>query len=188
MACCNTISEARIEHFWVSSPLSNSWSALSFIPSPATISTPIMARSRPRPYRLVQRNAMKAWGGEGEFLELLKADPDERKHLSEKELTDTWRRSIQFSPACSAWPDDPKLLGRVRFSQVIYGRSFPCVSCRTEFARHVRPSAGKGRLRKELGPNLGNNPAHDSRKGSRLGERGVSRCLRRRAPATVPSA
>jgi len=38
-------------------------------------------------YRLVQRNAMKAWRDEGEFLALLKADPDVRKHLSEKELT-----------------------------------------------------------------------------------------------------
>jgi adenylosuccinate lyase len=38
-------------------------------------------------YRLVQRNAMKAWQGGGEFLTLLKADKDVRKHLSEKELT-----------------------------------------------------------------------------------------------------
>jgi adenylosuccinate lyase len=30
---------------------------------------------------------MKAWRGEGEFLELLKADPDVRRHLSEQELT-----------------------------------------------------------------------------------------------------
>ena len=37
-------------------------------------------------YRLVQRNAMKAWRGEGDFLALLKADADVRKHLSEKEL------------------------------------------------------------------------------------------------------
>ncbi|MGC2122712.1 MAG: adenylosuccinate lyase, partial [Xanthobacteraceae bacterium] len=37
-------------------------------------------------YRLVQRNAMKAWAGGGDFLELLKADPDVRKHLSEAEL------------------------------------------------------------------------------------------------------
>ena len=37
-------------------------------------------------YRLVQRNAMKAWRGEGDFLALLKADPDVRKHLSEEEL------------------------------------------------------------------------------------------------------
>ena len=37
-------------------------------------------------YRLVQRNAMKVWSGGGDFLELLKADPDVRKHLSEAEL------------------------------------------------------------------------------------------------------
>jgi adenylosuccinate lyase len=37
-------------------------------------------------YRLVQRNAMKAWRGEGDFLALLKADADVHKHLSDKEL------------------------------------------------------------------------------------------------------
>jgi adenylosuccinate lyase len=37
-------------------------------------------------YRLVQRNAMKAWRGEGDFLALLKADADVRKHLSDQEL------------------------------------------------------------------------------------------------------
>ena len=37
-------------------------------------------------YRLVQRNAMKAWAGGGDFLALLTADPDVRKHLSEAEL------------------------------------------------------------------------------------------------------
>jgi adenylosuccinate lyase len=42
--------------------------------------------SREDAYRLVQRNAMKAWRGEGEFLALLKADPDVSKHLSEAEL------------------------------------------------------------------------------------------------------
>src|SRR6201987_3980575 len=43
--------------------------------------------SREDAYRLVQRNAMKAWRGEGEFLELLKADAGVRRHLSEQELT-----------------------------------------------------------------------------------------------------
>jgi adenylosuccinate lyase len=43
--------------------------------------------SREDAYRLVQRNAMKAWRDEGEFLSLLKADLAVRKHLSEKELT-----------------------------------------------------------------------------------------------------
>ncbi len=37
-------------------------------------------------YRLVQRNAMKVWAGGGDFLALLMADPDVRKHLSEAEL------------------------------------------------------------------------------------------------------
>src|SRR5215475_2431484 len=37
-------------------------------------------------YRLVQRNAMKVWRGEGDFLTFLKADQDVRKHLSEAEL------------------------------------------------------------------------------------------------------
>src|SRR3546814_12046038 len=32
--------------------------------------------SREDSYRLVQRNAMKVWGGEGDFLELLQADPE----------------------------------------------------------------------------------------------------------------
>jgi adenylosuccinate lyase len=39
-------------------------------------------------YRMVQRNAMKIWGGEAsDFLALLKADPDVRKYLSDAELT-----------------------------------------------------------------------------------------------------
>src|SRR6516165_499143 len=37
-------------------------------------------------YRLVQRNAMKAWAGEGDFLNLLKTDKDVRTKLSEKDL------------------------------------------------------------------------------------------------------
>src|SRR5512136_2974295 len=37
-------------------------------------------------YRLVQRNAMKVWGGEADFLSLLKADKDVRAKLSDKEL------------------------------------------------------------------------------------------------------
>ena len=37
-------------------------------------------------YRLVQRNAMKVWRGEGDFLSFLKADKDVRKYLSEAEL------------------------------------------------------------------------------------------------------
>jgi len=37
-------------------------------------------------YRLVQRSAMKVWAGGSDFLALLTADPDVRKHLSEAEL------------------------------------------------------------------------------------------------------
>jgi len=37
-------------------------------------------------YRLVQKSAMQAWNGGGDFLALLKADKAVRKHLSEAEL------------------------------------------------------------------------------------------------------
>jgi adenylosuccinate lyase len=37
-------------------------------------------------YAIVQRNAMKVWQGEGNFLSFLTADKDVRKHLSEAEL------------------------------------------------------------------------------------------------------
>jgi adenylosuccinate lyase len=42
--------------------------------------------TREEAYRLVQRNAMQVWRGEGDFLTLLKADPDVRKHLNEAEI------------------------------------------------------------------------------------------------------
>src|SRR4249919_1149198 len=42
--------------------------------------------SREDAYRLVQRNAIKVWGGESDFLSLLKADKDVRAKLSDKEL------------------------------------------------------------------------------------------------------
>ncbi len=43
--------------------------------------------SREDAYRMVQRNAMKVWRGEAnDFLALLKADADVRRHLSEAEL------------------------------------------------------------------------------------------------------
>src|SRR5499433_2707271 len=41
-------------------------------------------------YRLVQRSAMKVWGGEADFLSLLSADPEVRKHLSEGELAENF--------------------------------------------------------------------------------------------------
>jgi adenylosuccinate lyase len=37
-------------------------------------------------YALVQRNAMKVWGGDKDFLALLKADKDVRAKLSEQEI------------------------------------------------------------------------------------------------------
>jgi adenylosuccinate lyase len=37
-------------------------------------------------YRIVQRNAMRVWKGEGDFLAFLKADPDVKAKISDKEL------------------------------------------------------------------------------------------------------
>jgi adenylosuccinate lyase len=48
-------------------------------------------------YRLVQRNAMKAWRGEGDFQALLQADPDVRKHLKEKELAANFDLDFHFA-------------------------------------------------------------------------------------------
>ena len=42
--------------------------------------------AREEAYAIVQRNAMKVWQGEGDFLSFLAADKDVRKHLSEAEL------------------------------------------------------------------------------------------------------
>jgi adenylosuccinate lyase len=47
-------------------------------------------------YRLVQRNAMKVWGGEGDFLTLLKADPDVRAKLSDKEIETNFDLAYHF--------------------------------------------------------------------------------------------
>jgi adenylosuccinate lyase len=47
-------------------------------------------------YRLVQRNAMKVWRGEGEFLAFLKADKDVRKHLSEAALKENFDLGYHF--------------------------------------------------------------------------------------------
>jgi adenylosuccinate lyase len=48
-------------------------------------------------YRLVQCNAMKVWSAGGDFLGLLKADPDVRKHLSEAELTAVFDLDFHFA-------------------------------------------------------------------------------------------
>ena len=53
--------------------------------------------SREDAYRLVQRNAMKAWVGEGDLLALLKADKDVRKHLSETELAEKFDLDFHFA-------------------------------------------------------------------------------------------
>ena len=47
-------------------------------------------------YRLVQKSAMKVWQGGGDFLKLLKADKDVRKHLSEKELARNFDLDFHF--------------------------------------------------------------------------------------------
>jgi len=48
-------------------------------------------------YRLVQRNAMKAWAGDGDLLALLKSDKDVRNHLSETELADKFDLDFHFA-------------------------------------------------------------------------------------------
>jgi adenylosuccinate lyase len=48
-------------------------------------------------YRLVQRNAMKVWAGGGDFLDLLKADAEVRKYLSEAELTAYFDLDFHFA-------------------------------------------------------------------------------------------
>src|SRR3977135_4247730 len=42
--------------------------------------------SREEAYALVQRNAMKVWRGEGDFLTFLKADEDVKKYLNDAEI------------------------------------------------------------------------------------------------------
>src|SRR5271154_7094925 len=48
-------------------------------------------------YRLVQRSAMKAWAGGGDFLPLLTADPEVRKHLSEADLKTSFDLDFHFT-------------------------------------------------------------------------------------------
>jgi adenylosuccinate lyase len=47
-------------------------------------------------YRLVQRNAMKVWRGEGDFLKLLAEDQEVRKHLSAAELAENFNLDYHF--------------------------------------------------------------------------------------------
>ena len=44
--------------------------------------------AREEAYRLVQRNAMRVWNGEGDFRSLLEADGEVRKRLSDVELAE----------------------------------------------------------------------------------------------------
>ena len=52
--------------------------------------------SREDAYRLVQRNAMPVWRGEGDFLTLLKADPDVKKALSDAEIEEKFDLGYHF--------------------------------------------------------------------------------------------
>ncbi len=47
-------------------------------------------------YRLVQRNAMKVWRGDGDFLAHLSADPDVRQYLSEADLQENFDLGHHF--------------------------------------------------------------------------------------------
>ena len=42
--------------------------------------------SREESYRLVQRNAMRTWGGEGDLIDLLKGDTDVTSKLAPEEI------------------------------------------------------------------------------------------------------
>ena len=72
--------------------------------------------SREDAYRSVQRNAMKAWRGEGDFLTLLKADPDVAKALCAEASSRTCSTSAitssmstRSSTGCSARIDATRL-------------------------------------------------------------------------------
>jgi adenylosuccinate lyase len=52
--------------------------------------------AREEAYSLVQRNAMKAWRGEGDFFTLLGLDDDVRRHLSKEELSDNFNLDYHF--------------------------------------------------------------------------------------------
>ena len=52
--------------------------------------------SREDAYKFVQRNAMPVWRGEGDFLTLLKKDPDVKKHLSDAEIDEQFDLGYHF--------------------------------------------------------------------------------------------
>src|SRR5437764_1343022 len=47
-------------------------------------------------YRMVQRNAMPVWRGQGDFLTLLKADKEVRKYLSDAEIEESFDLGFHF--------------------------------------------------------------------------------------------
>jgi adenylosuccinate lyase len=52
--------------------------------------------SREDAYKFVQRNAMPVWRGEGDFLDLLKKDPDVKKYLSDIEIAEQFDLGYHF--------------------------------------------------------------------------------------------
>jgi adenylosuccinate lyase len=52
--------------------------------------------SREDAYRLVQRNAMRVWGGEGDFLDFLKADAEVKKYLTDAEIAENFDLGYHF--------------------------------------------------------------------------------------------
>jgi adenylosuccinate lyase len=52
--------------------------------------------SREDAYKYVQRNAMPVWRGEGDFLTLLKKDPDVKKYLSDAEIEEQFDLGYHF--------------------------------------------------------------------------------------------
>jgi adenylosuccinate lyase len=52
--------------------------------------------SREDAYKLVQRNAMRVWRGEGDFLTFLKADKDVTGHMSDAEIEENFDLGYHF--------------------------------------------------------------------------------------------
>jgi adenylosuccinate lyase len=52
--------------------------------------------SREDAYKFVQRNAMPVWRGEGDFLDLLKKDPDVKKYLTDAEIAERFDLGYHF--------------------------------------------------------------------------------------------
>ena len=55
-----------------------------------------LGTSREEAYRMVQRNAMKTWGGEGPLLDLLQKDEDVMAKLSKEQLEDLFDLDYHF--------------------------------------------------------------------------------------------